>query len=123
MICLINSKIRSTKPYSVRLAIIYGCKRWAVEKHEIQTRYNKLHTTHMKMLKWARDMTNVDHIKHEDVWREASIEPIATYLRKKRLKWYGHVLRKEMDDYTKKMSNMLVQGKIRRDGWTTSGMT
>ena len=55
----------------------------------------KLHTTEMRMLRWARDKTKKDHIKNEDIWREANVEPMTTFLRKKRLRWYGHVLRKE----------------------------
>ena len=55
------------------------------------------------MLRWARGKTKKDHIKNEDIWREANVEPMTTFLRKKRLRWYGHVLRKEGEDTTKKM--------------------
>ena len=51
----------------------------------------------------------MDHIKNEDIWREANVEPMTTFLMKKRLRWYGHVLRKEGEDTTKKMLNMQVQ--------------
>ena len=47
------------------------------------------------MLRWARGKTKKDHIKNEDIWREANVEPMPTFLRKKRLRWYGRVLRKE----------------------------
>ena len=56
-----------------------------------EKRYIKLHTTEMRMLRWARDKTKKDHIKNEDIWREANVEPMTTFLRKKRLRWYGHV--------------------------------
>ena len=49
-----------------------------------------------------------DHIKNEDIWREANVEPMTTFLRKKRLRWYGHVLRKEREDTTKKMLLLLL---------------
>ena len=39
---------------------------------------------------------------------------MTTFLRKKRLRWYGHALRKEGEDTTKKMLNMQVQGNRRR---------
>ena len=28
------------------------------------------------MLRWARGKTKKDHIKNEDIWREANIEPM-----------------------------------------------
>ena len=56
-----------------------------------------------------------NHIKNEDIWREANIEPMTTFLRQKQLRWYGHVLKKEGEDTTKKMiTSMRVQGKRRR---------
>ena len=71
----------------VKPAMIYGSECWAVKKNDTQ----KLHTTEMRMLRWARGKTNKDHIKNEDIWREANVEPMTTFLRKKRLRWYGHV--------------------------------
>ena len=35
----------------------------------------QLHTSDMIMLRWARGKTKKGHIKNEDVWREANIEP------------------------------------------------
>ena len=94
----------------VKPAMIYGYECWAVKKNDTQT----LHTTDMRMLRWARGKTNKDHVKNEDIWREADVEPMTTFFRKKRLRWYVHVLRKEGEDTTKKMLNMQVQGKRRR---------
>ena len=68
----------------------------------------KLHTPEMRMLRLARGKTKKDHVKNEDIWREADVEPMTTFLRKKRLRWYSHVLRKET---TNKMITMQVQGK------------
>ena len=67
----------------------YGSECWAVKKNDTQ----KLHTTEMRMLRWARGKTKKDRIKNEDIWREANVEPMTMFLRKKRLRWYGHVLR------------------------------
>ena len=67
----------------------------------------------MRMLRWARGKTKKDHVKNEDIWREAKIKRMTTFLRQKRLRLYVHVLRKEGEDTTKKMLTM--QGK-RREG-------
>ena len=37
----------------------------------------------------------VRNIKNDDIWMEENIEPLTTFLRQKRLRWYDHVLRKE----------------------------
>ena len=74
----------------VKPAIIYGSECWAVKKNDTQ----KLHTTEMRMLRWAGCKTKKDHINNEDIWREANVEPMTTFLRKKRMRWYGHVGRK-----------------------------
>ena len=52
-------------------------------------------------------------IKNDHIWREANIEPMTTVLRQKRLRWNGHVLRKEGDDTTKKRITVRVQGRRR----------
>ena len=108
MLLKLKDKIYKT---IVKPAMIYGSECWAVQKNDTQ----KLHTTEMRMLRWARGKTKKDHIKNEDIWREANVEPMTTFLRKKRLRLYGHVLRKEGEDTTKKMLNMQVQGKRRRE--------
>ena len=50
---------------------------WAVKKNDTQ----KLHTTEMRMLRWARGKAKKDHVKNEDIWREANVEPMTTFLR------------------------------------------
>ena len=54
------------------------------------------------------------HIKNEGIWRETNIEPTTTFLRKRRLRWYDHLLRKEGEDTTRKMLNMQAQGKSKK---------
>ena len=61
----------------VKPAMIYGSECWAVKITDTQ----KLHTTEMRMLRWARGKTNKDHINNEDIWREANVEPMTTFLR------------------------------------------
>ena len=65
------------------------------------------------MLRWARGNTKKDHVNNEDIRKEANIEPMTTFLRERRLRWYGHVLRNERG-IPPIMLNMQVQGKRRR---------
>ena len=68
-------------------AMMYGAACWAFRKKEER----KLHTTEMRMLRWARGNTRLDHVRNVDILKEAHMYPMAEFLREKRLKWFGHV--------------------------------
>ena len=51
------------------------------------------------MLRWARGKTRLDHIRNEDTRKEAHVKPVETFLENKRLKWFGHCLRREPNHY------------------------
>ena len=73
----------------------------------------KLHTTEMRMLRWARGKTRLDHVSNVDIWKEAHMYPMAEFLREKRLRWFGHV-RRDKDDATRNILHMRVDGKRNR---------
>ena len=37
----------------------------------------------MRMLRWARGKTRLDHIRNEDIRREADVKPVETFLENK----------------------------------------
>ena len=76
---------------------------WAVRKEE-----RKLHTTEMRMLRWARGKTRLDHVRNVDIWKEAHIYPMAEFLRENRLRWFGHVQRRDKGEATRKILQMTV---------------
>ena len=47
----------------IRLAMAYGSECWAVKKKD----ENKLNSAEMRMLRWARGKTRLDHIRNEDI--------------------------------------------------------
>ena len=49
----------------------------------------------MRMLRWARGKIRLDSIRNEDIGKEAHIKPVETILENKRLKWFGHCLRRK----------------------------
>ena len=59
---------------------------------------NKLNSAEMRMLRWARGKTRLDHIRNEDIRKEAHVKPVETFLEIKRLKWFGHCLRRERNN-------------------------
>ncbi len=40
----------------------------------------------------------LDHVRNVDIWKEAHMYPMAEFLREKRLRWFGHVQRRDKDD-------------------------
>ena len=88
---------------AIKPAMVYGAECWAVRKKE-----RKLHTTEIRMLRWARGKTRLDHVRIVDIWKEAHMYPMAEFLREKRLRWYGHVQRRDKDDATRTILQMTV---------------
>ena len=68
----------------------------------------------MRMLRWARGKTRLDHVTNLDIWKEAHMYPMGESLREKRLRWCGHVQRRDKDDATRKILPMTVDGKQNR---------
>ena len=69
----------------VKPALTCGSECWTVN----QKRYTKsAHYTDMRILRLARGKIKKDPIKNEDIWREANIEPMGMFLRKRRLRWF-----------------------------------
>ena len=95
---------------AIKPAMVYGAECWAVRKKDER----KLHTTEMRMLRWARGKTRLDHVRNVDIWKEARMYPMAEFLRERRLRWFGHVQRRDKDDATRKILQMTVDGKRNR---------
>ena len=75
----------------IRPAMTYGSECWVVKKKD----ENKLNSAEMRMLRWARGKTRLDHIRNEDIRKEAHLKPVETFQENERLKWFGHCLRRE----------------------------
>ena len=51
---------------AIKPAMMYGAECWAVRKKKER----KLHTTEMRMLRWVRGKTRLDHVSNVDIWME-----------------------------------------------------
>ena len=56
---------------AIKPAMVYGAECWAVRKKDER----KLHTTEMRMLRWARGKTRLAHARNVDIWKEARMNP------------------------------------------------
>ena len=95
----------------IRPAMPYGSECWAVKKKD----ESKLNSAEMRMLRWARGKTSLDHIRNEDIRKEAHVKPVETFLENKRLKWFGHICAKSL---RLEVSGRRNRGRPRKRGTT-----
>ena len=94
----------------IRPAMTYGSEYWAVKKKD----ENKLNSAEIRMLRRARGYTRLDHIRNEDIRKEGHVKPVAAFLENKRLKWFGHCLRRERNHICAKSLRLEVSGRRSR---------
>ena len=94
----------------VRPAMMYGAETWAVKKaHE-----KKLDVAEMRMLRWMSRVTKMGRIRNERIRGTTKVGEISKKVQESRLKWYGHVSRREDEYVGKRVMEMEVPGKRRR---------
>ena len=81
---------------------------------------NLLEVTEMKMARWMCGVSLREQKTSKEIRDRLGIEQIGEVLRKSRLRWYGHVMRKNDNDGVKQCTLLEVQGKGPRGGtWKT----
>ena len=66
------------------------------------------------MLRWARGKTRLDHIRNEDIRKEIHIKHVEYFVENKRLKWFGHCLRRERNHICVESLRLEVSGRRSR---------
>ena len=90
--------------------MMYGTKTWTVKKAQEK----KLDVAEMRMLRWMSGVTKLDRIRNERIRVTTKVGEISKKVQESRLKWYGHVLRREDEYVGKRVMGMEVPGKRRR---------
>ena len=91
----------------VRPAMLYGMETVAVTERQV----GKMEVAELKMVRWALGVTRKDKIRNEYVRGTAKL---GDKLRNARLRWYGHVKRREEGYVGKTMMEMGVPGRRKR---------
>ena len=91
----------------VRPVALYGAETWPATARAEQ----KMHAMEMRMLRWSAGLTLLDRQRNEDVRSRFGVAPIAEKMRESRLRWYGHVLRREPDSVARRAHEMAVVRK------------
>ena len=94
----------------IKPTMTYGAECWAVRKKD----ENRLHVAEMRMLRWIRGKTRKDHVRNQSIQEDAKVCQMSTFLRQKRLNMYGHIRRREEDNLSRKIMDMVIPGKRRR---------
>ena len=86
--------------------MIYGSETWAVNA-ELEA---KLERAEMRMVRWMCGVSLREKKTNAELRESMGIEKISDVMRRSRLRWMGHVLRKEWNDWVKKSTEMTVEG-------------
>ena len=92
------------KVYSsvMRPTIVYGLETVAVTKKQVK----EMEVVQMKMLRFAMGVTRKDKIKNEYIRSTVKVEQFGMKMREVRLRWYGHVMRRDQEYVGRKMIEM-----------------
>ena len=71
-----------------------------------------LQRAEMRMVRWMCGFKLKDRLPSKELRERLGIDDIALVLQQNRLRWYGHLLRKEDDDWVKKCMEYEVEGSI-----------
>ena len=91
----------------VRPTILYGMETVAMME--------KMEVAELKMVRWALGVTRKDKIRNEYVRGTAKIAKLGDKLWNTRLRWYRHVKRREEDYVGKRMMEMTLPGRKKRE--------
>ncbi|EPB69985.1 hypothetical protein ANCCEY_10930 [Ancylostoma ceylanicum] len=91
----------------VRPALIYGSECWPLTK----ALERKLTVAEMRMLRWCCGLTRLDEVPNEEVRRRMQTAPIQEKVRSQRLRWYGHLLRRNQKHPARQVLSVEIAGK------------
>ena len=90
----------------VRSSMIYGSETWTVNA-ELEA---KLERAEMRMVSWMCGVSLREKKTNAELRDSMGIEKFSDVMRHSRLRWMGHVLRKEENDWVKKSMEITVEG-------------
>ena len=90
--------------------MVYGLETVAVTKKEVE----EMEVAEMKMLRFAMGVTRKDKIRNEHIRSTVKVERLGMKMREGRLRWYGHVMRRDQEYVGRKMMEMELPGKRRK---------
>ena len=90
--------------------MVYGLETVAVTKKQVK----EMEVVEMKMLRFAMGVTRKDKIGNEYIRSTVKIEWLGMKMREGKLRWYGHVMRRDQEYVGRKMMEVELPGKRKR---------
>jgi len=94
----------------VRRRMLHGSETWPERKENVVA----LQRAEMRMVRWMCGVKLKDRLPSKELRDRLGIDDIALVLQQNRLRWYGHVLRKDDDYWVTKCMKYEVEGPIPR---------
>jgi len=85
--------------------MLHGSEKWPVRKNEVALQWAEI-----IMVRWMCDVKVKDKVSSKQLKDRLGIDDIISILQQNTLQWYGHVLRKEDNDWMKKCMEYEVDG-------------
>ena len=86
----------------VRPAMVYGLETVVVTKKQLE----EMEVAEMKMLKFTMGLMRKDKIRNVYIRGTVKVERLGMKMREGRLRWYGHVMRRDQEYVRRKMMKM-----------------
>ncbi|KAK3537270.1 hypothetical protein QTP70_007006 [Hemibagrus guttatus] len=94
----------------VRPAMLYGLETVSLRKRQ----ESELEVAELKMLRFSLGVTRLDRIRNEYIRGTAHIGRLGDKVREARLRWFGHVQRRESEYIGRRMLDMELPGRRQR---------
>ncbi|KAK3520102.1 hypothetical protein QTP70_013583, partial [Hemibagrus guttatus] len=94
----------------VRPAMLYGLETVSLRKRQ----ESELEVAELKMLRFSLGVTRLDRIRNEYIRGTAHVARLGDKVREARLRWFGHVQRRESEYIGRRMLDMELPGRRQR---------
>ena len=90
----------------VQSVLLYGSEIWAMKVEDM----NKLERAERSMLRMMCDVSLKDRKSSQEIVSWLGIDPVSILAKRGRLRWFGHVERKNKEDWVSSSRDMKVDG-------------
>ena len=92
--------------------MVYELETVAVTKKQVE----EMEVAEMKMLRFAMGVTRKDKIRNEYIRSTVKAKRLGMKMREGRLRWYGHVMRRDQEYVGEYVGRKMMEMELRRKG-------
>ena len=94
----------------LRPILIFGSECWTLTKMLEQ----QITTADMKVIRMIQGVTRWDRKRNEDIYKQSNMLSIVQVIDKNKLRWFGHVTRREEESTLRVVMKLKIKGKTPR---------